>query len=874
MRMLAQLLARLRAGHLMIADRLALFSLLAGAIILSLLAMFFMGQLRGLALHARSVEALHFGQQLDQLVFALVRERDAAQNIDAPASAERRTTAVRRAVDEAHAELQAFLRAHPGMRQTLEDDTSLAQLPTYLTRLRTRLDQRIMSEGTVETLYSEAVHQLLRVAGQVEERSIAPALGPRTNSLLSVATLLDELSRQATLLRRIERSSAGGTLTQDRGVLGPLLDSHQRSDQILTALAVHSDRAVALQARAIRNTTAHRAIQDFCDKLALGAWNANFQPRWGELLEDADKLVDMTQQTRVQLATAFIGLAENQATAMRNDIAKVITLSVALVGTMGLAMWLLYRSIAQPLRAITEASKATVAGRLDTNIDYDKKDEVGYLARSLQVLIDTIALFNAEMVRARAGVARGDLQVRADGSRFHGAWRSLIDRFNDTLDEFAGVHRQLQQQAFHHPGSGLPNRLGLAHDLAARGAPSTPCTVLLLQLVRLEELALTLGADFAVAVVQAMAQRLQARFGARYVVAHIGTAEFTFVQLGPIANLDAAVAEVLQACDEPLAYGDAQATMPGRVGVAMGTLGELKELLTNATIASRRARPHVHSGYVVHDESYRMARERVRRIELSLPQAIANKELFMVYQPVHDALSGSVTGFECLMRWRLPDGSFISPVDFIAVAEETGHILALGEMALRSACAAFMAPAVRATFPDALLSVNVSPRQLTETDFVRTIRDTLRSTGMPPRLLALEITESAFMDNPDLCIERIGALRAMGLKVYLDDFGTGYSSLSYLTRIPVDVLKIDQSFVRGRAADPVNSRIVTAIINLALGMGITPLAEGVESAAERDWLLEMGCQRHQGYLYGRPAPIEDHIAAARLRAAAAATASA
>ncbi len=577
----------------------------------------------------------------------------------------------------------------------------------------------------------------------------------------------------------------------------------------------------------------------------------------------------MTQQTRLQLATAFIGLAEHQATAMRNDIAKVLALSVALVCIMGIAMWLLYRSIAQPLRAITEASKATVAGQLDTNIAYDKKDEVGYLARSLQVLIDTIALFNAEMVRARAGVARGDLQVRADGTRFRGAWRSLIDRFNDTLDEFAGVHRQLQQQAYHHPDSGLPNRLGLAHDLAERGAPSTPCTVLLLQLVRLEELSLTLGADFAVAMVQAMARRLQTRFGARYVVAQISTTEFAFVHLGPAANLDAAAAEVLQACDEPLAYGDAQATTPGRVGVAMGTLGELKELLTNATIASRRARPHVHSGYVVHDASYRMARERVRRIELSLPQAIADKELFMVYQPVHDALSGSVTGFEGLMRWRLSDGSFISPVDFIAVAEETGHILALGEMALRTSCAAFMAPAVRATFPDALLSVNVSPRQLTESDFVRTIRDTLHSTGMPPRLLALEITESAFMDNPDLCIERIGALRAMGLKVYLDDFGTGYSSLSYLTRIPVDVLKIDQSFVRGRAADPVNSRIVTAIINLAVGMGITPLAEGVESAAERDWLLEMGCQRHQGYLYGRPAPIEDHIAAARLRATAA-----
>ncbi len=862
--------ARLRAGELLIGERLALFSLLAAGIILSLLAMFFAGQYNGLMLQTRSVDGLRFGQRVGQLVFALVRERDLAQNAEAlGASAPRRTVAARRDVDEAHAALQAFLDSSSTVRALVQQDASIDELPRYLSRLRARLDQKTMSESTVETLYSEAVQQYLRIAGLVEERDIAPALGLRTNSLLSVTTLVDEMSRQAAMLRRIERSSAGGALTQDRGALGPLLESHRRSDQILSALAAHSDRAVAQQARAIQNTAANRSIQDFCDKLALGAWSANYQPRWGALLEDADKLVDMTQESRLQLANGFIDLAERQAAAMRDDLAKVMALSAMLVVVMGVAMWLLYRSIAQPLRAITEASKATIAGQLDTSIDYHKNDEVGYLARSLQVLIDTIALFNAEMVRARAGVARGDLQARADGSRFRGAWRALIDRFNDTLDEFAGVHRQLQQQAFHHPDSGLPNRLGLAHALADRGPPETPCTVLLLQLVRLEDLTLTLGADFAVAVVQAMARRLQARFGARYVVAQIGASEFAFVHLGTTADLDAAAAEVLRACEEPLAYGDAQATTPGRVGVAMGTLGDLKELVTNATIASRRARPQALPGYVVHDEAYRRARERARRIELTLPRAIAERELFMVYQPVHDALAGTVTGFECLMRWRLPDGSFISPVDFIAVAEETGHILALGEMALRSACQSFMAPQVRAAFPEALLSVNVSPRQLTETDFVRTIEDTLRDTGIPPRLLALEITESAFMDNPQQCIERIGTLRAMGLKVYLDDFGTGYSSLSYLTHIPLDVLKIDQSFVRGRSADPANQRIVAAVINLALGMGIVPLAEGVETAAERDWLLSLGCQRHQGYLYGRPAPIEDHIAAARARASTA-----
>lgn len=856
-----RLAARLRSGELMISDRLALFSLLAAGITLALLALFFAGQFRSLSLHARSVEGLRFGQQLDQLVFALARERDVAQTTPMPGiSRERRVGASRRATDEAHAAMQAFLQQLPDVAGSLAQDRSITELPLYLQRLRARVDLRIMNEETTEALYSQAVQQMLRVAARVDEQLISPALGSRANSLLGVTTLVDEMSRQAAMLRRIEDSSTGGVLTQDRSLLGPLLDSHQRSTQILTALAAHSEPTVAQQARAIQSTSAHRAVQDFADKLALGGWSATFQPRWSQLMEDADKLVELAQDTRARMAGSFIALAERQAEATRRDIAVVTGISTGLVFFMGLAMWLLYRSIARPLRAITDASKATVAGRLDASIDYDKCDEVGYLARSLQVLIATITRFNAEMVHAREGVARGDLQARADGTHFDGAWRGLIDRFNDTLDEFAGVHRQLQAQAYHHPDSGLLNRLGLTQRVAEGGDTDAPCTVLLLQLVRLEDLGITLGADFAVAIVQAMARRLQQRFGDSCLVAQVGATEFAVVRLGPLQDLEAAAARLLQACEEPLAYGDALATTPGRVGVALGTQGDFRTLLTHATVASRRARAHVRPGYAVHDESYRLQREKARRIELTLPQAIAQEELFMVYQPVCDARTGAVTGFECLMRWRLADGSFVSPMDFITVAEETGHILALGEMALRSACRAFMAPGVRAAFPEALLSVNVSPRQLAETDFVRTIRDTLQATGMPARLLALEITESAFMDDPDVCIERIAALRAMGLKIYLDDFGTGYSSLSYLTRIPVDVLKIDQSFVRGRTQDPLNSRIVTSIVQLALGMGITPLAEGVESAAERDWLQAMGCHRHQGYLYGRPSPLEEMVA--------------
>ena len=586
-------------------------------------------------------------------------------------------------------------------------------------------------------------------------------------------------------------------------------------------------------------------------------------------MEDADKLIDLTQESRQHAAMAFVHIAERQAADTRWRLTVVSVLGALLVGFLSATMWLLYRSIAEPLRLIAGAAQATVDGNLSTIVKYSRRDEVGQMAHGLQVLIDTIALFNSEMLRARQSLAAGELGVRVDGTRFRGEWQLMIERVNDTLAEFAAMHKLFRHQAFHHPDSGLFNRMGLAHRVASEGQATLPCNVFLLLLVRLEDMTLTLGADFTAGLVRTLASQLVARFGQRYVIAQVSMREFALVSFEPCSSeaLEAQAGEIARACEEPLAYGDASMSTPGRVGVAIGTTGELRALLTNATIASRRACLHVQPGYVVHDESYRRQREKARRIELALPQAIARREPYMVYQPVTDGLTGEVVAFEALMRWRTAGGEFISPADFIAIAEETGHIVALGEMALLAACSTFVRSDVCRAFPNVRVSVNVSPRQLTETDFVATVRQVLSTTGMPAQRLALEITESAFMDDPDLCIERITQLREMGPAIYLDDFGTGYSSLSYLARMPIDVLKIDQTFVRGRTEDPGTRRIVSAMVQLTRSMGIVPLAEGVETERERDWLLELGCQQHQGYLYARPAPIEDHLAALKARQA-------
>lgn len=854
-----------RQGQRQLADRLALLTVLAGTVVLTLLAVIVYAQAQRLLLHDRSLQGLHFGRHVDRLLLALARERELAQAVaTGEEGLQARQVTARGEVDEATAALSSFIAGSDAVRQAIGDDESLAHLPDYLQRLRARVDQSVMREDTAVHLYTMPVRQLFRIAAQVEERCISPALGSRTHSLVTAAMLVEELARQSSALRRMEHASRGGNLTQDRQVVTPLLDAAYRADHLLAQLMAHTDPDIAAQARALAERHEYRSIKELADKLSVGAWSVSFRPRWGPLLDDADRMVVLSQQSRQLAAMNFVRLAEQQTADTRRRLIVISVLGALLIGTLSQAMWLLYRSIAVPLQQVASAAQATVNGNLGTIVGYQRRDEVGQMAQGVQVLIDTIGLLSSEMRRTRESVARGDLSVRADGTLFRGDWRALIDRFNDTLAEFAAMHQLLQHQAYHHPDSGLCNRMGLLHRVAEAGTPTAPCTVFLLLLVRLEDVTLTLGADFAAGLVRTLAGQLVARFGQRYLIAQVGSREFALVGLAasPPEALAQQADEIGRACEEPLAYGDALMYVPGRVGVAVGTIGEVGVLLTNATLASRRACQHVRPGYVVHDESYRRQRERARRIELALPQAIERREPYMVFQPVTDGRSGQVLAFESLMRWRTASGEVISPADFIAIAEETGHILALGEMALTAACHTFMRSDVCAAFPEARVSVNVSPRQLMETDFVATVRQALAASGLPARRLALEITESAFMDDPDICIDRITQLRALGPAIYLDDFGTGYSSLSYLTRMPIDVLKIDQSFVRGRTDDASNLRIVSAMVQLARSMGITPLAEGVETARESDWLLALGCVQHQGYLYARPAPIEEHLAAA------------
>jgi len=221
-----------------------------------------------------------------------------------------------------------------------------------------------------------------------------------------------------------------------------------------------------------------------------------------------------------------------------------------------------------------------------------------------------------------------------------------------------------------------------------------------------------------------------------------------------------------------------------------------------------------------------------------------------------DVVSGRIVGAEALLCWDDPEMGAVRPQDFIPVAEETGVILPLGEWALRTACAECKAWE-DAGLPQIRLGVNVSTRQLTMLTLVETVAQILRDTGLSPSQLELEITESAIMEDDEITLATLNGLQQMGIALALDDFGTGYSSLSYLRRFPISRVKIDRSFVKEIPANADDVALTTAIIAMAHGLGLTVVAEGVETGAQEEFLRDSGCDELQGYRLGRPVPAEE-----------------
>jgi len=432
------------------------------------------------------------------------------------------------------------------------------------------------------------------------------------------------------------------------------------------------------------------------------------------------------------------------------------------------------------------------------------------------------------------------------------------------ITERMQTQERLAYMAQHDPLTELPNRTllidRLKQSLAGARWRARRTAVLFVDLDRFKTINDTLGHEVGDRLLQQLAERFQHSVREGDTVARFGGDEFVIL-LDDVASEDdvAGVAQkVLDALDAPFQVDDRTLYVTASIGVSLfpGDGEDASTLLKNADIAMYRAKEMGKNTYQFYsaDMSAR-AFERLT-LESSLRRALEQGEFRLHYQPQIDVETGAIVGVEALLRWQHPEFGLVLPADFIPLLEETGLIVAAGEWVLQTACAQLLDWSAQG-WRRLRLAVNLSPRQLQAPGLTAAVKRALDILDGEPGRLELEITEGVLVRHAPATVEMLESLHVLGARMAIDDFGTGYSSLSYLRRLPIDTLKIDRAFVRDIPHDPDDSAITAAIIALAQTLKLEMIAEGVETAAQRDFLRAGGCRVMQGYLFSRPQPPED-----------------
>ncbi len=439
----------------------------------------------------------------------------------------------------------------------------------------------------------------------------------------------------------------------------------------------------------------------------------------------------------------------------------------------------------------------------------------------------------------------------------------LYDQHEDKAAEEALAHAYLYDSL-----TGLPNRTlftyRLAYALAKGKSVPGSVAVLVLDLDRFKAINDGLGHEVGDEVLVAVAGRLEAADGTADVIARLGGDEFLVLFDGDEAETDAVsyARRVLHALQAPIAAGEGEVFLTASIGVACTSarVSEATPLLSNADAAMYQAKKRGGGTVEVFGEVMRMRVLDRMHTEHSLHRALERRELRLFYQPVVEIHGARAVGVEALLRWEHPEHGLMAPNRFIPVAEESGLIIPIGAWVLHEACRQLcMWRAGRFGGPRGAVEVNLSARQIDHPEIISTVERILDDTGLPPANLTLEITESALMRDAASALRVLQALKDLGVTLAIDDFGTGYSSLSHLQRFPLDILKIDKSFVDELGADQGGAEIVAAVVKLAHALGLQVIAEGVETERQLDALVRLDCDFAQGYLFSRPVPAHELV---------------
>ncbi|WP_445157422.1 bifunctional diguanylate cyclase/phosphodiesterase [Halomonas sp. E14] len=431
------------------------------------------------------------------------------------------------------------------------------------------------------------------------------------------------------------------------------------------------------------------------------------------------------------------------------------------------------------------------------------------------------------------------------------------------------AEQEAHRLAFYDPLTGLPNRRLVLERL---GEAISLCqgqggfgALLLVDLDGFKYVNDSLGHEVGDELLQAMARRVESASREHDLVARIGGDEFLVLAEGLGVTLEEASQQaerlakrLLISLGEPCWLGERRHLLSGSIGITL--LGDddskVEECLQQAEMAMYQAKQAGRNTLRFFDPVMQAVVVRRAILEAELRQAERHQQLRLHYQIQVDAQE-RVTGVEALLRWQHPELGMVPPYEFIPIAEASQLIVSIGRWVLDTACRQLASWAQMKHTAELTMAVNISPLQFQQPDFIDTLESILTATGANPQRLKLELTETLFMAEPDAVCRTMMRIKALGVRFSLDDFGTGFSSLSYLNRLPLDQLKIDQSFVRTLFEDSANAVISASIIDLGRNLGLEVIAEGVESRAHRDWLKAHGCYAYQGYLFSRPLPIED-----------------
>ena len=480
-------------------------------------------------------------------------------------------------------------------------------------------------------------------------------------------------------------------------------------------------------------------------------------------------------------------------------------------------------------------------------------------ARSGETLVQEYRLRSADggdvWIRDEMTVVRG---LRGDAEPlFYGVFLDVSDRKR--------MEGELERLALFDPLTDLPNRALFGDRLRqvlARRNRSMATAVYFLDVDRFKRINDSLGHAAGDEVLREVARRLRGVLRPEDTIARFGGDEFTILceSVGGVLEAVGVADRLQRPLRQPLRAGGAELRLSASIGVALVEPGEPvdgERLIEDADAAMYRAKERGGARTELFDAAMRDRAVEALAIEQELQRALENGELRLFYQPAVDLASGALVGAEALVRWEHPERGLLTPDKFLQVAEETGLIVPMGAWVVEEACRRLAAWRARPEGAALRLSINLGARELTHPDAVTTVLGAVRRSGLDPSALTIEVTESTAMADRDTGFRALRDLSGEGVRVAIDDFGTGYSSLDQLRRMPVDVVKVDRSFVSRMSDDSTDRELVAAVVGMGRALNLLVVAEGIETEEQAAVLRELGCGFGQGFLYARPLPADE-----------------